>query len=215
MKPLEVEIEQRRKLYATIMFALDEASPMMSKEEMNRRLCSLYLPKLKEYIELLKEDTADHKNMGFFAKVANKESEYDVKLRKFKESHGEKLTKLELCSNCKCLKCTLTCNMVGCHNCSPEASVVSCDNKESTVYFFENKFITLCDDDSGCDAQFKVLAHIYDKVANLFYIAMEVNGDKRLNYLRHSPQGDTYGVIEDSEDYDFAVKVYQEAFAEL
>ncbi|WP_407314127.1 hypothetical protein [Desulfosporosinus sp. SB140] len=214
MKSLESELEHYSKIHSSIVLATDEVERFLSKEEKKARHCLMYIQKLEEYIKLLKDGVAHYKNRGFFARIANKEGIYDEEIQTFKERHNDELAKIEQCSKCKCLKCVKTCNMGGCHNCPPEAHIALCDNETKTVYLMEDRYITLRDDESGTDEEFHVLAHIYDKQCELNYIAMETNGEKRLNYLEHGPQGDSFKVITDTDDFNFALEAYEEATAE-
>jgi len=206
----EAEIEQLKKVYADIMFALDEIEPFLAKEELNRRRYYLLLSTLKSYLDLYQKDAVEDSNRGFFGKLVNKDSIYDEQLREFRRTNADKLSKLNLCSRCQCLKCLKICAMEGCNRCDPKAYLIDCDNATKSVYFVEGKSLPLTDD-RGVDAIYTVLAYIVDKEYNQFYIVTEVNGEKKIFYLYPSTNGDTYGNITDADDFNFAVRAFEEA----
>jgi hypothetical protein len=138
---IEEQKNKYNKIYTDLIFASDDLTKILDKEELSKRSFLVKLETLKEYINFL-DSLEKNKNKSFFKKIFindNIESKISKFLTKDKISDLEKLSR---CSECMCINCVNKCPMNMCYNCREKESVKGCD-KINTTFTTSNETVTL------------------------------------------------------------------------
>lgn len=207
-KYIETEAAEYGKLYADVIFALEEIEEFVPKEQLRARKFVEYLPVLKEYLELIKNTDRDNKGKSMLGKLFNGGNDLD-KIKEYKEANLEKLQQIKSCTSCKCLNCASECIMEGCNRCEKSGRVAKCDKKTSCVYTFSDKHLELSNDKTGEIATYKVLSIVQDREYNQLFIIIENSEEKFVLYFYPGISEDTYGEISDVEDFNFAIGAFE------
>lgn len=174
-----------KKLYSDIVFALESLNGFVSDDTLDRR-------KYIHYLSIVKECSEDSNKM------------------KSKENM-EILGQLANCQKCKCFKCDEECNSDGCNRCEPGGMVTYCENNISTVYYFSNKTFKLKSNKLRNTKEYKVLAIIEDIEYKEFFVMLLLDKKKYVAYYYPEVGGDTFSEIKDIEDFNFAIKVFEDS----
>ncbi|MBC8059410.1 MAG: DUF1292 domain-containing protein [Clostridiaceae bacterium] len=210
-KFIEKETADYGKLYADVIFALEEIEEFVPSEQLRERKFVEYLPTLKAYMDILKNTEIDNHTKGVFAKVFGNSDSQAAVIEKFKSENVEKFDQIRSCVNCKCLTCSNECIMEGCNRCEKSGRVAKCDKKTTCIYTFTNKELQLTNNKTGEDSLYNVLSIVQDKEYNQLFIIIELNREKFVLYFYPGISEDTYGEISDVEDFNFAFSAYEQA----
>ena len=174
-----------KKLYSDIIFAMESLDGYVSDETLDRR-------KYIHYLSIVKECCEDDN------KIKSKED-------------TEILRQLVNCQKCKCFKCDKECIADGCNRCESDGMVSQCDNNISTVYCFSNKTFKLKSNKLRSTKEYKVLAIIEDLEYKEFFVVLLFDKKKYVAYYYPEVGGDTFSEIKDIEDFNFAIKVFEDS----
>lgn len=172
-------------LYADLVYVIDSLDGIVSKNTLNRRKYIHYLYTVKECFDN-KDKIKSKKNL-------------------------EILTQLVNCQKCKCFRCDKECITDGCNRCEPGGLVFQCDNDISTVYHFKDKTFTLKSNKLKRTDTYQVLAIIQDVKYNEYFIVLSSNEKKYIAYYYPEVGGDAFSEIKDIEDFNFAIKTFEES----
>ncbi|PRR82619.1 hypothetical protein [Clostridium vincentii] len=172
-----------KKLYSDIIFAMESLNGFVSKETLNRR-------KYIRYLNIVKECSENKDKINF-------------------KNNKEILAQLSNCQKCKCFNCDKECSAEGCNRCEPGGMVSQCDNKIATVYHFSDKTFQLKSNKLRSSATYKVLAIIEDIEYKEFFVVLSLGKKKYISYYYSEIGGDTFSEIKDIEDFNFAIKVFE------
>ena len=200
---LKHEKERYGKVYVDLTYAVDNISPFVDKEDLNRRKYVTKLPVLKKYIDLVESAEREaHKKGGFL--------NYIDLLNSYKKDNFEALNQLEHCSQCVHRNCTES-KFDGCLGCRENSKIVYCDHERINVTFHDNWILTLNNDRTGDVDRHKVLATLQDVIKDQKYIIIENirTDEKFVLYYYPGITEDTYGEIGDAEEFDYVVSTYQ------
>jgi hypothetical protein len=168
---IEEQKNKYNKIYTDLIFASDDLTKILDKEELSKRSFLVKLETLKEYMNFL-DSLEKNKNQGFLKKLFindNIESKISKFLTKDKISDLEKLSR---CSECMCINCVSKCPMNMCYNCREKESVKGCD-KINTTFTTSNETVTLYNKNEPI--LFNVKGYLIEKD--------EMNSFKRYVYL--------------------------------
>ncbi len=172
-----------KKLYSDIVFEMESLNGFVSEDTLSRR-------KYIHYLNIVRECSDDKDKI---------KSEENIEI----------LRQLANCQKCKCFKCNKECNADGCNRCEPGGMVVQCDNTISTVYDFTRKTFKLKSNKLKSTANYQVLAIIEDIEYKEFFVVLRLGNKKYLAYYYPEVGGDTFSEIKDIEDFNFAIKVFE------
>ncbi len=206
---LKHERERYGKVYVDLTYAIDNVSPFLEREELNRRKYVTKLPMLKKYIELIESAEREVHKKGGFLSFFNNDKYIDL-LNSYKHDNAEALNQLEHCSKCVHRNCTED-KFDGCLGCRESSRIVYCDHEKINVTFHDNWILTLNNDRTGEVDRHKVLATLQDVVKNQKYIIIENlrTDEKFVLYYYPGLSEDSYGEITDAEEFDYIVSTYQ------
>jgi hypothetical protein len=207
---IEKETEDSGKLYADVIFALEEIGEFVPKEQLQERKFVEYLPVLKRYIDMLKDAEIDNHDKGVFGKLFSWNNSQSAVIEKFKLENVEKFDQIRSCVNCKCLTCPSECIMEGCNRCEKGGRVAKCDRKTTCIYTFTGKKLHLTNNKTGEPNVYNVLSIVQDKEYDQLFIIIELNGEKFILYFHPGVSEDTYEEISDVEDFNFALNSYEQ-----
>ena len=173
------------KLYSDIVFTIESLNGFVTQDTLNRRKYIHYLDVVKECCEH-KDKIKSKENTGILTELAN-------------------------CQRCRCFTCNEECNADGCNRCEPGGMVIQCTNNISTVYHFSNKTFNLRSNKLRSTANYKVLAIIEDIKYKEFFLVLLLDEKKYLAYYYPEVGGDTFSEIKDIEDFNFAIKVFEDS----
>lgn len=174
-----------KRLYSDIVFAIESLDGLVNEETLNRR-------KYVHYRNIVKECSDDRD------KIKSKEN-------------TEILKQLTNCPKCKCFKCNKDCNGDGCNRCEPGGIVTQCDNDVSIVYHFTNKTYKLKSNKLRSTANYQVLAILQDIKYKEYFAVLRLGEKKYVAYYYPEVGGDTFSEIKDIEDFNFAIKVFEDS----
>lgn len=177
-----------KKLYADIVYVMESLNGLISEKTLKKR-------KYIHYLNTVKECCDDKNKINF-------------------EENAEILRQLNNCQNCKCFNCDKECITDGCNRCEPDGLVVQCDNNESTVYHFKNKTYKLKSNKLKSIETYRVLAIIQDIKYNEYFIILGLGKKKYVAYYYPEVGGDSFSEIKDIEDFNFAIKVFEDSEVE-
>ena len=209
-KFIDSEQADNGKLYSDVIFALEEIEEFVPKEQLSDRKFVEYLPVLKTYLDMLQTAEVDNNSKGTFGKFFRSNSSEGAVLENFKTQNLHKLNQIRSCVKCKCLTCPSECIMEGCNRCDKSGKVAKCDKKTTAVYTFTDKKLELNNNKTGENDTYNVLAIVQDKGYNQFFIIIELRGEKFVLYYHPGISEDTYEEITDVEDFNFALKAYEQ-----
>lgn len=197
------------KIYVDICYAIDNISPFLEKEQLNKRKYVVKLPLLKKYIDLIEAGEADTKKGGFLGFFNNDKAVELIK--EYKLDHFDGLRQLEKCSSCSCLNCTSACKFDSCLGCREGSTIASCDHGKINVTFHDSFVLDLMNDRTGRVDKYNVLATLQNPELDRKYIMIEniVNDEKFVLYYYPGIVEDSYGEITDGEEFDFIVSTYE------
>ena len=207
---IEKEISDSGKLYADVIFPLEEIEEFVPKDQLLERRFVEYLPALKTYVEMVKNAQIDNRGKSVFGKIFGGNNSEQDKIVKLKQDNEEKFEQLRSCISCKCITCPSECMMEGCNRCEKSGKVAKCDKKTTCVYTFTAKSLQLTNNKTGELALYDVLAIVQDKEFNQLFIIIELYNEKFVLYFYPGVSEDTYGEITDVEDFNFALKAYEQ-----
>lgn len=208
---LNSEINEYKKIYTDIIFALDEIKPFVDDKTLNKRKYIKIIADLKKYIKMLEDHQRKEKKRTFINKIFSSNENSLYQIEQFKAENTKKFNQLKDCSKCKCFNCTLDCKMESCNRCEPSGKVKSCDNKTNSVYVFKDKKIYLANDRTGETNLWSVLGIIQDLEYNQYYIIVELKDEKMVLYYYPGISEDEFGEISDIEDFNFAIECFENA----
>lgn len=174
-----------KRLYSDIVFAMESLDGFVSEDTLNRR-------KYIHYLNIVKECAEDRDKM------------------KSKEN-AEILKQLINCKPCKCFTCNKSCNTDGCNRCEIGGIVAQCDNNISAVYHFTNKIFKLKSNKLKNTENYQVLAIIQDIKYKEYFVVLRLGEKKYVSYYYPEVGGDNFGEIKDIEDFNFAIKVFEDS----
>lgn len=199
--------------FVDINYAIDNVSPFLDKEVLERRKYVIKLPVLKEYITLLQNaETDSNKKKGIFSIF--KGDDVLSNLEDYKRNNLDSLNQLTKCSKCKCLNCTAECNFDSCAGCRRNSNIVNCDHSEYNVTFFDDFTLDLTNNNSGKRSKYKVLATIQAPMLDKRYILIENildKDDKFILYYYPNLSEDEFGEITNPEEFDTVASLYEKA----
>lgn len=206
----KAELEKDKGLYADLVFAAEDLNGFVSEKALARRTYIRGLPLLKEVTDLaktLEEETSG----GLFSKLHGAGKDTERRLLAAMAEGRRTFTQMDACRGCACFKCPLECEMQGCDRCEPGCGcyIAACDNKTATVYRFADKTVPLVENRTGITRDYPVIALIFDKKYDQYYLIFEDGAEKLVLYYYPSPAGDTYGEITDNDDLNFAIRTFE------
>ncbi|MGE5626517.1 MAG: hypothetical protein ACM3X7_00205 [Solirubrobacterales bacterium] len=208
-KELEKDLDKCEKLYASIVFGMDDIEGFVDDVRFKERKFVRLIPLLRKYIEMGKNARAEDKQQNFFQKAMNINNEDEESAAEFGIKHKKDFKQLEACAECKCLNCISDCIMEGCNRCDKSGRVASCDKKKACVWTFSEYYIPLTDNNTGREGSGNVKAVIQDKEYNQLFIIFDFLGQQYVQYLYPKTTGQEYGTIEDTEDFNFALDAFE------
>ncbi|MBE6063156.1 MAG: DUF1292 domain-containing protein [Clostridium butyricum] len=201
------------KVYTDIAYAIDEISPFIDQDDLNKRKYYTKAHILQNYIKSLnsaKSQTSKKSIFSFF-----KSNNEDITLlQDYKAKNIKTFNQLEKCSKCQCLNCSVECDFWGCESCRENSLIKSCDRKKINVRKFDNFTLDLTNNDTGRSSRYKVLSLLEDCTLERQYIILEnlnVQEDKMVLYYYPGIKEDTYGEITDPEEFDFVIETFQQS----
>ena len=206
---IKKEAADSGKLYADVIFALEEIEEFVPKEQLKDRKFVEYLPVLKVYVDMLKNAEVDNNAKGTLGKFFNQNDSEGAVIQKFKSENTEKFDRIRSCVNCKCLSCPNECIMEGCNRCDRSGKVAKCDKKTICIYTFTTKRLELINNMTGNPDLYNVLSIVQDKEYDQLFIIIELNREKFVLYFYPGISEDSYGEISDVEDFNFALNSYE------
>lgn len=206
---LKREKERYGKVYIDLAYAVDNISPFLQREELNKRKYVSKLPALKRYIDLIESAEREVHKKGGFLNFFNDDKYIDL-LNSYKRDNSDALNQLEHCSKCVHRNCTED-KFDGCQGCRENSRIVLCDHDRINVTFHDNWVLTLNNDRTGDIDKFKVLATLQDASKNQKYIIIENirTDEKFVLYYYPGISEDSYGEISNPEEFDYVVSTYQ------
>jgi hypothetical protein len=206
---LKREKERYGKVYIDLAYAVDNISPFLQREELNKRKYVTKLPVLKKYIDLIESAEREVHKKGGFLNFFNDDKYIDL-LNSYKNDNSDALNQLEHCSKCVHRNCTED-KFDGCQGCRENSRIVHCDHDRINVTFHDNWILTLNNDRTGDIDKFKVLATLQDASKNQKYIIIDNirTDEKFVLYYYPGISEDNYGEISNPEEFDYVVSTYQ------
>lgn len=206
---LKNEKDHYGKIFVDITYGIDNVSPFISAEELERRKYVSRLPILKKYIEAIEGAEREESKSGFLGIFSN--DKYTDLLEGYKKDHHEELKQIEKCSKCACLNCSVLCKFESCSGCREGARVVECDHKKVSVVFHDEFMIDLINERTGRDEKYMVMATLEDLEIDKRYIVIEGihNNEKFILYYSPGISEDTYGEITNENEFEFIVSTYE------
>lgn len=197
------------KVFVDISYAIDNVSPFLDKQILNRRK---YVPKitiLKKYIDLIESAESEIKHGGFFNKF--KGDKYISLLNAYKDDNLESLNQLEKCSTCKCLNCTSDCKFDSCLGCKSNSNIINCDKLKINITKHDNFNLQLTNNKTGENSNYTVLATLQNPELDRNYIIMQdiTTKEKFILYYYPGISEDNYGEITNEDEFDFIVSTFQ------
>lgn len=206
---LKKEKERYGKVYVDLAYALDNISPFLEGNELNKRKYVTKLPVLKKYIDLIESAEREVHKKGGFLSFFNDDKYIDL-LNSYKNDNTAALNQLEHCSRCEHRNCTEDI-FDGCLGCRENSRIAYCDHEKINVTFHDNWILTLNNDRTGEIDRHKVLATLQDVQKNQKYIIIHNlrTDEKFVLYYNPGISEDSYGEISNPEEFDFIVSTYQ------
>ncbi|AZV55234.1 DUF1292 domain-containing protein [Clostridium sp. AWRP] len=206
---LKHEKDKYGKIFVAINYAIDNISPFLDKDILNRRKYVSKVSTLKKYIDLIEAAQGELNTGGFLNKL--KSDKYISLLEDYKNDNLESLSQLEKCSICQCLNCTSDCKFDSCLGCKSGSKIVNCDKKKINITRHDSFFLNLTNDKTGENDRYTVLAVLQDVELDRKYIIIENIHSKEKFILYYYPgiSEDSYGEISDAEEFDFIVSTFQ------
>jgi hypothetical protein len=220
-KFLELELDESKKLYSEVIYALDEIGDFVPQQDLKKRRYVKFLPTIKTYVDMVEKAITEAESKNTFSKLFGSNKKSIDLIEDFKEDNQEAFKETKNCMNCKCFKCSKICKMEGCNRCEAGKGcrIVSCDNKTNAVYLFRNKKIPLINNKTGREDMYNVLGVVQDIDAKNYnselpdygqlYIIIELDGERFTLYFYPGISDDEYGEIEDVEDFNFATEAFK------
>jgi hypothetical protein len=206
-------IKREKEHYGKILYninnAISEIAPYIDFSDLNSRKYVSRLPVLKRYMELLNEIESKEIKDGILGFL--NDNKHIEQIERFKRDNAEALNQLEKCNVCVRHKCPPSCKFNSCLSCRPGSRVVYCDHEKIKVVFHDNWILDLTNDRTGKSDRYKVLATLEDAQKDQEYIIIEGLTTKEKFVLYYYPgiTEDTYGEINDEEEFDFIVSTYE------
>jgi hypothetical protein len=197
------------KIFVDISYAIENVSPFLDKQLLNRRKYIVKIGTLKRYIDLLescKSETQKSKFLNIF-----KSDKYISLLKDYKNDNLESLNQLDKCSKCKCLNCIVNCKFDGCLACKNDSNIAYCDKKKINVSLHDNFVLYLRNNKIGKDGTYNVIATLQDIELDRKYIIIQdlESSEKFILYYYPGISEDSYGEITDPNEFDFIVSIFQ------
>ncbi|MBA5851411.1 DUF1292 domain-containing protein [Clostridium sp. cel8] len=197
------------KIFVDISYAIENVSPFLDKQLLNRRKYIVKIGTLKRYIDLLescKSETQKSKFLNIF-----KSDKYISLLKDYKNDNLESLNQLDKCSKCKCLNCIVNCKFDGCLACKNDSNIAYCDKKKINVSLHDNFVLYLRNNKTGKDGTYNVIATLQDIELDRKYIIIQdlESSEKFILYYYPGISEDSYGEITDPNEFDFIVSIFQ------
>lgn len=195
------ELNECMNLKKNIEFGSNEPSIMLSEEELDSRVYYKKIKVLDNYIEKIKETNIKADGKGIL-EIFKDDMQYAEELLNYKNNIQDDLNRLEVCSKCKCLGCSITCSFRSCMECSPNVKVIACD--KSRFYItegYENIDLYLGD----TLIHYKILGILQDIKLDKKYIYLvevgDINNQQLLEYKKYLNGKEEFNGIEGKE-YD-------------
>lgn len=206
---LKCEKDKYGKIFVAINYAIDNISPFLDKDILNRRKYVSKISTLKKYIDLIEAAQGELDTGGFLNKL--KSDKYISLLEDYKNDNLESLFQLEKCSTCQCLNCTSDCKFDSCLGCKGGSKIVNCDKKKINITRHDSFSLNLTNDKTGESDRYTVLAVLQDVQLDRKYIIIEntLSKEKFILYYYPGISEDSYGEISDAEEFDFIVSTFQ------
>lgn len=203
------EKDKYGKIFVDINYAIDDISPFLSTDALEKRKYYVKLPILKRYIDLLESSEKEmEKNglAGFF-----KNDKYVNLLNIYKQDNHKELDQLERCRDCKCLKCTAECNFDSCLGCHEKSHIAKCDHKILNAALCHGFILPLTNNDTGKEDRYEVLSIIQDSAKDKKYIILQsiTSDEKLILYYYPGIKEDTYGEITDEKEFDNIASTFE------
>lgn len=216
------EVSETNKIYTEIQFALSDIRNWISEDKLNERRYVRFFSVLEEYKKLVEEEKSKFDKKNIILKIFGSNEEIE-KIENYKRENANALKEINNCTKCTCFKCSLECKMKSCNQCQEGVGcrISLCKNQISepySVYVYENKVIELYNEEYRQNMDYKILGMVYDQKYDIFYIIVErVKGKtgedrKILSYRPENSIEDRYKSIEDEDDMNFAIDVFEEAY---
>ena len=209
---IKEEKEDIGKVFVDINYAIDNVSPFLDKQVLNRRKYYIKKEVLKKYIDMLNSSEIDSsKKKSFFSSLFKDNSSLN-KLHAYKDEHREDFTQLKNCSKCACLNCVKDCEFNTCLGCRPGSFIKKCDKEKINITCHENWVLDLTNNNTGKQNKYKVLATMQDCELDEQYIILQNIMDSNDKFiLRYYPgiSEDEYGEITDTQEFDFIVETFE------
>lgn len=206
---LKREKDYYGRIFVDIRYAIDNISPFLDKNAIQDRKYISRLPVLERYMELIESSERETEKKGLFS-FFKRDDCIDL-LEDYKRSNRRDFDRLEKCSKCMCLNCTVQCKFDGCLGCREGAKVVSCDHQKIAVIFHDAFMLDLKNDRTGRTEKYVVLATLKDVERDKRYIIIEGINTKEKFILYYYPgiSEDTYGEITDEQEFDYIVSTFE------
>lgn len=202
------EQNKYEKIKKDITFKSSESNNLISIDEFNDRIYNKKVNVLDKYINKIDEINikADGKGLLDFLKD---DSKYEYELFEYKKTIQNDLDKLETCSKCSCLECSIQCPFKSCRECSPNVRVAGCDRNRyqiTTGY----KGITLYLDDEKIN--YEIVGILRDIQENKKYIYLsEINNSNNqqlLEYIKHLDGSEEFPALPNEETLDRIYEIF-------
>ena len=210
---IKEEKEDIGKIFVDINYAIDNVSPFLDKQVLNRRKYYIKKEVLKKYIDMLNSAEIDSsKKKSFFSNLFNSRGNSLNKLNAYKNEHREDFIQVRNCSKCACLNCVKECKFNTCLGCKPGSFIKKCDKEKINITCHENWLLDLTNNNTGKEAKYKVLATMQDCELDEQYIVFQNIMDSNDKFILHYYPGiseDEYGEITDPKEFDFIVETFE------
>lgn len=189
-----------------IDFSSNEIVSVLPDEELANRIFIKKSNILDEYIEEIKNSDIKANGKGILDFLKD-DSKYVDELFEFKQRIQGELDRLEVCSRCECLKCSIICPFKACRECSSNIKVKACDRS--------NVFITTGYGDiklylNNSEIEYEVVGILYDKTEDKKYIYLSernnTNNQQILEYKKHLDGSEEFNALPSEDKLD---KVYE------
>lgn len=206
---LKCEKDKYGKIFVAINYAIDNISPFLDKDILNRRKYVSKISTLKKYIDLIEAAQSELDTGNFFNRL--KSDKYISILEDYKNDNLESLSQLEKCSTCQCLNCISECKFDSCLGCKNSSKIIHCDKRKINITKHDNFSLNLTNDKTGESDSYVVLAVLQDIELEKKYIIIQNihSKDKFILYYYPGISEDSYGEISDAEEFDFIVSTFQ------
>ena len=209
---LSKKLAEIKSLYSDVIFNLDEIESFVDKENLNSRKYIKYLPILDECQDYIEDIISKEHIKGFLNRILSSNDEEVKNLRIYIKSKENIFVQLKACTKCKCFKCDDNCKIEACDRCEIGGKIDFCDNDKVIVYTFLNRTLQFRNNKTDEINTYNVLGIVQDLEYDQLFKIIEFNKQKYVLYFYPKLSGDSYGEIKNAEDFNFAVKAFDDTY---